>query len=60
MDERSDNKLRVGRGGEEVKPFCQMGRILLGLDDPQTVLMTNPYRVTEMKTFLLRQCELLR
>ena len=24
MDERSDNKLRVGRDGEEVKPFCQM------------------------------------
>ena len=61
MDERSDNKLRVGRGGEEVKPFCQMQIFFFTwTDDPQTVLMTNPYRVTEMKTFLLRQCELLR
>ena len=35
----------------EVKPFCQMQNFFTWTDDLQTVLMTNPYRITEMKIF---------
>lgn len=48
--------------GEDVKEFCKMPPFLFACtDDPQTVLMTNPYKITgDMKACLLRQGERLR